>query len=498
MRSKLSCDQAEAAVGRASHTPSLATDNAGSTIRSEMVESLPAQGTAIIENLGGLQFSRSRPALVRTVVVLGMWLPLLALIALLTASAQQRATVTAVPPATEGIVDQSKTGKPYTRAADDRPAIVDLTDKIFPHVAFGGGWETSMTLVNLSATSLKPTLRFYDQSGAPMTVTLLVIPDDVQVTGSGFDVTFGPNQTISFLLRDVGQDLRIGWSNISYDATNSRIGGYAIFRQKVQDRPDFEAVVPLSSFYHYVFVIPFDNLGGFVTSMALLNPVDYPIRVSATVLDHNAIKLEISDITLAPRNQIAFSIPDRFPSTQNRIGTIRFSGNTSGLSALGLRFNPGGAFATIPVLNWSGMYSSQQPTPVYPFRDYEITIKPTLTIDGNQVSPRIMTSYPLADNAEVNTTGVAYDPSSKIILMAYFDKASYTATSVTYEAWQGYYTNLNPGTPGSGSIVSGTLTLTAASPNVGTTVTGNLQFATASRSFNVNFTTTITSSQRIQ
>ena len=477
MRSVFVSDKAADATCRANHTPPLTTEIVDSGVLSPLVELPPVQGTAIIVHLGRLHRYRLRAAL-----------PLLALVSLLPARAQLGASVTPI-----------QTGKNDARAADNRPALLLTTDLIFPHLAFGGGWETSMTLANLSAASVKVKQYFYDQSGAPMSVTRRTIPDGAEGVASVFEFTLAPNATINFLLPDSSQQVNIGWSYISYDSTNSRIGGYAIFRQKSPGRPDFEALVPLSSFVDSTFVMPFDNLDGFVTSMALLNPAsNADTNVGAIVFDHNAVQLETSVINLAPTTQTAFAIPDRFPSTRNRIGTIRFSGSTNRLSTLGFRFNPGGAFATIPMLSWSGMYSTQQPNPVSPFRDYEITVKPTFAIDGNQTSPRIVSGFPLAGMAEVNTTGVAFNPNSKITLLVYFDQPSYTANSVTYKAWQGQYTNLNPGTSGSGSILTGTLTLNATSPSVGATVTGNLQFTTASRSFNVNFTTTITSSQRIQ
>ncbi|MBA3973674.1 MAG: hypothetical protein C0504_05565 [Candidatus Solibacter sp.] len=122
-------------------------------------------------------------------------------------------------------------------------------------------------------------------------------------------------------------------------------------------RPDFEALVPLSSYDDTVFFMPFDNLEDFVTSMALLNPgTNLTTDVTATVFDGNGNQLATSVISLAPGNQTAFAIPDRFPSTRNCVGSIMFRGSTTRLSALGFRFNAGGAFATIPILNWAGMF----------------------------------------------------------------------------------------------------------------------------------------------
>lgn len=136
--------------------------------------------------------------------------------------------------------------------------------------------------------------------------------------------------------------------------------------------------------------------------------------------------------------------------------------------------------------------------PANPFRNYEITIRTTFSLDGNQVSPRVVSGLTLPDLAEVSTYAPGFfDPNSRIVLLAYFNQPSYSANSVTYRAWQGNYGNLNPGSPGSGSIISGSLMLTAQSPNVGTVVTGNLRFATSSRSFNIDFTGTIASSQRV-
>jgi hypothetical protein len=60
--------------------------------------------------------------------------------------------------------------------------------------------------------------------------------------------------------------------------------------------------------------------------------------------------LATETMTLASFAQPAFVLPTRFPATVNRRGTIAFSTSARGLSGLGLRFNPAGAFTSFHTL----------------------------------------------------------------------------------------------------------------------------------------------------
>ena len=238
-----------------------------------------------------------------------------------------------------------------------RSAYVQPTEKIIPHFATGAGWETEVVLVNLGTATLPFEQYFYDTAGASLPVTFRTIPDGNLITTAAASGSLVAGGMVSIRLFDQGGGLQTGWSYISYDATAARIGGYAIFRQRVAGRPDFEALVPLSAFDDDIFVLPFDNMNGFVTAMAILNPgVNYTTTVTATVLDRNANQTATYSLPLSPGQQRSFTLPDLFPATRNTIGTIVFEGTTNRLGALGFRFNSGGAFATIPVLNWAGMF----------------------------------------------------------------------------------------------------------------------------------------------
>jgi hypothetical protein len=102
--------------------------------------------------------------------------------------------------------------------------------------------------------------------------------------------------------------------------------------------------------------MPFDNLQGFITSMALVNPGSTDTLVTFRILDTSGALLGTYTRRLSAGNQTAFVLRDEFPETRNTTGVIYVEGSTNSLSALGFRFNAGLAFATIPIMNWPGMF----------------------------------------------------------------------------------------------------------------------------------------------
>jgi hypothetical protein len=235
-------------------------------------------------------------------------------------------------------------------------AAVRPTDKAFPHLAMGAGWETILVLVNMGSRPITFNQDFWDQQGRPVQVRFRSIPGGVLTTTSSAVGTLPPNSSFNVLLFDSGQPLQVAWSSLDYDSTNDRLGGFAIFRNRVEGRPDFEALVPLSSIDDFKFYLPFDNLEGFVTSMAVLNPGASSTQVTISARSTTGQLLAVSRETLPGGNQMAFVLHDKIPETRNRAGTLLVEGTTSRLSGLGFRFNSGGAFATIPIMNWAGMF----------------------------------------------------------------------------------------------------------------------------------------------
>ena len=266
--------------------------------------------------------------------------------------------VRSIPAEGNRIFGQPAVSSPVGSA--DRNAFVGPTDGVFPHLATGGGWETIIVILNMSNASVPFKMRFYGQDGNPMPVTFRNYPELQLTTTAAAEGQLRPGGSFNFALFSSTPDTRVGWASLEYNATTTtRLGGYAIFRQKVTGRADYEAVVPLSAYDDFKFYMPFDNIQGFITAMALTNPASNATnRITIRARDLNGDLITQTEITLPPSGQTAFVLTDRLPELANRLGTIYVESSLNRLSGLGIRFNAAGgnAFSSIPILNWSGMF----------------------------------------------------------------------------------------------------------------------------------------------
>ncbi len=248
-----------------------------------------------------------------------------------------------------------------TAAESGSPQIVvnPLTDRVIPQVVDGASWSTGFALTSLEPTkTIYWTLEFFSDRGAV---------DAFNIAGSGagskFQGFLDPNNSTFFETAGAGDVLNQGWALIkTYDRpvteagatlTNDRLGAIAIFRQGIAGRPDFEAAVPLSPINETRFVLPFSNQNGFSTGVAVLNP-DRNNRAAVEVLIYPRTGAFVRQdaFLLEPGSKLVFSLPDRYSESRGLAGSIHVrTTNGAALSALGLRFNPGGAFTSTPPLS---------------------------------------------------------------------------------------------------------------------------------------------------
>jgi hypothetical protein len=124
----------------------------------------------------------------------------------------------------------------------------------------------------------------------------------------------------------------------------------------------WDTIVPLSSSRDYKFYMPFDNrpvtIGGqyFETGIAIVNPATTATTITATFRDTVGNILATRTRSLLPGQQIISQVSMDVPETKGFAGVLYVTGTSTNLSALGFRFHPTGAFATIPIMNWSGMF----------------------------------------------------------------------------------------------------------------------------------------------
>ena len=172
-------------------------------------------------------------------------------------------------------------------------------------------------------------LKFYRPDGSPWVVS---------PTGMGpsseFTITLAPGRFVEVELPDNSPNITTGWAEIQQPRDPSGggtdIGGQAIFTDTSPtqpNRPDFEAVVPLSSFADSAFFLPFDNTGGLVTCAAFANPSELITNtVTLDFRDENDNSILLDTLMLGPKNQTAFCFPDRSPQLDFESCNISMTG----------------------------------------------------------------------------------------------------------------------------------------------------------------------------
>ncbi len=138
-----------------------------------------------------------------------------------------------------------------------------------------------------------------------------------------------------------------------------KVGGTAVFRQTAPGRPDFEAAVPLSAVTEKRFRIPFDNMAGYSTGVALMSfgsdsqgeVLLTPTIVQVEFWNEGGVRLGSGVLTLPFLAHRAFSLADQFPALANKRVVIEFRSSKNFMAGLGLRFSPGGAFTSLPTLS---------------------------------------------------------------------------------------------------------------------------------------------------
>ena len=134
-------------------------------------------------------------------------------------------------------------------------------------------------------------------------------------------------------------DLLDGWAEVT---TTSSIAGTTIFRYR-GPTGDSEAGVQISSTVGNTFVAPFDYTQGFLTGLSVVNQsAPDALSVTAVYRDEDGAIVYTESIPLARRGRQAFMVP---AAVKGRRGTVELTG--SGITVLGLRFNPTGSFTSV-------------------------------------------------------------------------------------------------------------------------------------------------------
>ena len=208
------------------------------------------------------------------------------------------------------------------------------------HLADGGGWTTSLRVVNLMNAPQRISVSFWSDSGSGLTLPILGIGPttgvslDLPANGSGLLDTSGAAFSVA-----------TGWATLEASVGNtSSFTASAVFRSHSVGRQDSEAVSPMIIPSNRGFVLPFDNSGGFATEVAIVN-IGAAGTLPIIIRDGDGSILLNQNLPMGAAARSSFSLADEFPGAAGKVGTLEI-GSAVGV-VLGLRFNPGGSFTAI-------------------------------------------------------------------------------------------------------------------------------------------------------
>jgi sugar lactone lactonase YvrE len=221
----------------------------------------------------------------------------------------------------------------------------------FAHLASGGGWKTTITLVNLSSSPVPARILFHADDGTALTLPLTVSQQRASqvVTASSLDRVINPNATL-LIDTEAPQTsaLLTGWADV---LTSGPVNGFAIFREGSSNGTASEGTVPLQNQFQSTTILPYDNTGGFVMGVAIANLGASSSSITATIWDDSGSQLGAQPIAIPANGHAAFVLPDKLPLTIGKRGVVVFqSAGGSGMTYLGLRFSPFGTFTSVPII----------------------------------------------------------------------------------------------------------------------------------------------------
>ena len=158
----------------------------------------------------------------------------------------------------------------------------------FPHLAIGGGWQTTITYVNYSPQSVSCQTQFLSDSGAP-----LLVPFDSAPTSTRTDL-LPPGASIHQQTQsDVNATAVTGWAQTQ---CTGPVKATVLFRFFSQGVPVGEGSVTAST----VPTTKFVTFAETRTGVAYANPSATAANVTITALDNTGQPLNSAGVTLQP------------------------------------------------------------------------------------------------------------------------------------------------------------------------------------------------------
>jgi hypothetical protein len=217
------------------------------------------------------------------------------------------------------------------------------------HVTYNGGFTSTFYLVNTGTTSGAFILNFFNESGGPLNVPLVLPQTGATTMISSFTKTLSSG---AMLIVQTQSDSALGGisGSAQLGSTTGTVNGFEIFQWTTYGQ---EASVPLeipSSSGGAPHTLVFDNTGGYTTGVAVAVPTINGGTITVNIRDEEGNPLQTSTISLPGNGHTSFMLPTNYPVTNGIRGSIDFSSEFFQPSVIGIRTGPGGTLTTIPAL----------------------------------------------------------------------------------------------------------------------------------------------------
>lgn len=231
-----------------------------------------------------------------------------------------------------------------------RVRLAKVRTGVLSHLAAGGAWTSTVTLVNTSLVTVPLTVVLRGGDGAglalPLKVTQGGLTQNLAPTAA-LDATIPPNASLIIAMGESLGGLSVGWAEV---LSPGPVCGFAIFRTVAAGQAS-EGTVALQTQFPTAMVLPFENVDGFVMGVALANLSPAAATVTATVWDDAGTLVGTATLDPIPGNgHTSFVLPNQVGLTGGKRGIVRFqTSGAAGVAGLGLRFlNVQNTFTSVP------------------------------------------------------------------------------------------------------------------------------------------------------
>lgn len=251
-----------------------------------------------------------------------------------------RATAGADPQGRETAISGADAAVSVSGAAPNSPSGT------FPFVAAGGGWKTTLSMLNLSSSQVTAKLRTWNSEGAPLPLSRPATEQDASLKDE-IELTIPANgaSDVVFEMPDSPAPT-VGWAQLY---TPAGVLAWATFAVTGASGQQSENVVPVESRSSQIFILPFDNTSGYSTGVALANSSDsVPAIVLFAARNQDGQPLLTELLHLPARGHVTFALAEKYAALAGSKGALEFQNTQPGnIAVLGFRSHPSGVFAVI-------------------------------------------------------------------------------------------------------------------------------------------------------